>query len=346
MVEHTHTHLETPDTPLIIPTSETAKRMSNACVVFLETLRPHLLEKIEIAFKDSERLRWHYVPLEMWDRKGVSIKELNEKERKAAFNLLSSGLSKKGYQKATAIIDLETTLGGLERATGATRLVRDPERYFFSVFGDPTDKKPWGWRVEGHHVSLHFTVVNQVLTSPYPSFFGSNPAEVRQGPKKGLRILSEEEDLARKLLSNLNADQKRKAIINSTAPADILTRDVPKVEFEIVEGLAAESMTAGQRETLMNLIHEYVDRMPEEVARAEVRKLRDTDLNDIHFAWAGAEAPGKPHYYRLHGPFLFVEYDNTQNNANHIHSVWRHLNDDFGIDLLRYHYQHKKHHDR
>ena len=340
MTEHTHTAA-----PLIIPASERAERMATACINFLETLTPALRRKAEIAFEESERLRWHYIPLEMWERGGVSIGEMNEKQREAAFSLLACGLSEKGYQKATKIMNLETTLGELERAEGTTRLVRDPERYFFSVFGDVANNKPWGWRAEGHHVSLHYTVVNRELISPYPSFFGSNPAEVRHGPKKGLRILSAEEDLARQLLGSFNPDQKRKAIINATAPADILTRDVPKVELDAVEGLAAESMTTGQRETLVKLIHEYVERLPEEIAAAEIRKLRDAKINEIHFAWAGAEERGKPHYYRMHGPFFFVEYDNTQNDANHIHTVWRHLDDDFGVDLLRLHYRNANHHD-
>lgn len=341
MTEHTHTTLST---PVMIPASETAERMKTACVSFLETLTPDLRRKAEFTFEDGERQRWHYIPLEMFDRKGVYLKEMNEKQRQAAFNLIACGLSQKGYLKATSIIDLESTLGELERSEGTARLVRDPDLYAFSVFGDPTNHEPWGWRAEGHHISLHFTVVNRELIAPTPFFFGSNPAEVRQGPQKGLRILSAEEDLARQLLASLNTDQKRKTVINATAPADILTRDVAKVEFGAAEGLAAESLTTGQREVLSRLIQEYIDRLPDELAKIEDQKLRDAGINDIHFVWAGAEVRDKPHYYRLHGPFFFVEYDNTQNDANHIHTVWRHLEDDFGFDLLRLHYQHGHHH--
>ena len=226
---------------------------------------------------------------------------------------------------------------------GVAQLARDPELYAFSVFGDPTNHGPWGWRAEGHHVSLHFTVVNRELITPNPFFFGANPAEVRHGPDKGLRILSAEEDLARQLLGSLNSDQKNKTVINETAPADILTRDVPKVELGAAEGLAVESMTTGQREVLVQLIDTYIDRLPEQLAKIEGQKLRDADINDIHFAWAGPANRGEPHYYRLHGPFFFVEYDNTQNDANHIHTVWRHIEDDFGIDLLRSHYQNGHH---
>ena len=343
MTEHTHAHNDAP-TSTVIPASETAERMAVACANFLDTLTPELRRKTEFAFEDGERQRWHYIPREMFDRKGVYLQEMNQRQRDAAFNLLATGLSRTGYQKATAIIDLEATLGEQERMEGVAQLARDPELYAFSVFGDPTNHGPWGWRAEGHHVSLHFTVVNRELITPNPFFFGSNPAEVRHGPDKGMRILSAEEDLARQLLGSLNSDQKSKTVINETAPADILTRDVPKVQLDAAEGLAVESMTTGQREVLVQLIGTYIDRLPEQLAKIEGKKLRDAGISDIHFAWAGPANRGQPHYYRLHGPFFFVEYDNTQNNANHIHTVWRHIEDDFGIDLLRSHYQNGHHH--
>ena len=342
-VAHTHTHSERK--PLFIPASETASRMAQAAGNFLDTLTPPLREQAALPFDGNERFRWHYIPIEMWEREGVSLKELNTKQQEAAFALMESGLSVKGYQKARAIINLETTLGEIEKAAGEARLMRDPSLYFFTVFGDPTGNGAWGWRAEGHHVSLNFTVVNRELISPNPFFFGSNPAEVPEGEKKGLRVLSAEEDAARQLLASLNNTQKGQTIINTEAPSDILTRDVPKVEFEAVEGLAAESMETHQRQLLMDLVHEYIDRLPDEIAQIELRKLREGSVNDIHFAWAGGETLKTPHYYRLHGPFFFVEYDNTQNNANHIHSVWRHIEDDFGVDLLRLHYNKSNHHD-
>jgi hypothetical protein len=197
--------------------------------------------------------------------------------------------------------------------------------------------------VEGHHISLHFTVVREVLVAPNPFFFGANPAEVRYGSQKGLRILSGEEDVARELLTSLVRDQKSKAIISATAPADIITRATPKVELRAAQGLAGELMTSGQREILVKLIHEYIDRLPEELARIEMLKLHKAGVNDVHFAWAGPEPRNKPHYYRLHGSFFFVEYDNTQNDANHIHTVWRHLEGDFGLDLLSLHYTNGHH---
>ena len=338
MAEHTHHH-QHESTPLIIPALETAEEMSKACVRFLETLSPDLRRKAEIPFDQGERLRWHFVPIDMFERKGVLIQEMNQEQRDVAFKLLATGLSEKGYQKATAIIDLEAILGDIERAQGTYSHPRGPELYFFTVFGDPDGSQPWGWRVEGHHVSLHFTIVNRKLISPNPSFFGSNPGEVKQGEHKGLRILSTEEDLARSLLKSLTPDQRSKTIINADAPHDILTRDNPRVEIQHAEGIAIESLSTAQRQMTMDLISEYVDRMPDQLAGIERKKLQHADLNAIHFAWAGGEERGQPHYYRLHGHSFFVEYDNVQNNANHIHSIWRHLDDDFGLDLLQYHHQ-------
>ena len=182
---HTHTHSERK--PLFIPASETAARMAQAAGNFLDTLTPPLREKAALPFDGNERFRWHYIPIEMWEREGVSLKELNTNQQEAAFALMESGLSVKGYQKARAIINLETTLGEIEQAAGEARLMRDPSLYFFTVFGDPTGNGAWGWRAEGHHVSLNFTVVNRELISPNPFFFGSNPAEVPEGEKKGLR---------------------------------------------------------------------------------------------------------------------------------------------------------------
>ena len=339
MVVHEHTK------PIVIPASETAEQMTQAAVNFLGILSPTLREKASQPFDGNERFRWHYIPIEMWERQGVSLKELNAKQQEAAFSLMQSGLSSDGYQKARAIINLESILGEIEKTDGEARLERNPEYYYFTVFGDPTGNGAWGWRAEGHHVSLNFTVVNKELISPNPFFFGSNPAEVPQGDKKGLRVLFAEEDLARQLLTSLTPHQKTIAVIDTDAPSDILTRNAPKVEFEAVEGLPVETMQTHQRDLLMQVVHEYINRLPDEIAEIERRKLRESSVNDIHFAWAGGEERKMPHYYRIHGPFFFVEYDNTQNNANHIHSVWRHIEDDFGVDLLRLHYNKSDHHE-
>jgi len=328
-----------PITPLITAQSETAEIMKIACERFLDSLTPALRQKAHFTFDSPERRRWHYVPREMFDRKGVSLKEMNSRQSRTAFKLLAGGLSHTGYGKVTAIMALEKTLGEIEQLLGAARLVRDPQLYYFSVFGDPTGGKPWGWRVEGHHISLNFTIAGSEWIAPNPLFLGANPAEVQSGPQKGLRILEKEEDLARNLLAALNIEQKRITIISPDAPPDILSRALPKVELAAAEGLATAAMTPKQREILARLIHVYLHRLPQALAAVELRKLNAAGLDAVHFAWAGPQDRGKPHYYRLQGPFFLVEYDNTQNNANHIHTVWRNLKNDFGEDCLRLHYQ-------
>ena len=345
MSEHHHSALDGDQNHQLLPASEISEKIKVACMKFLEGLTPEQRNKSELSFDVNDRFRWHFVPVEMFPRQGLPLKEMNETQREDAFQLLATSLSAKGYEKAQAIINLETILGRIEQAEGGGRLARDPEQYFFTVFGDPTGNTPWGWRVEGHHVSLHYTIVNSQLISPTPSFFGANPGEGRQGEHKGLRILSSEEDLARQLLKSLTTDQQVKAVINVDAPSDILTREQPKVEIQPAEGLAMELMSTSQKEVLMALINEYIDRMPAQITQNELKKLRQTDLNQIHFAWAGGHDRGQPHYYRIHGQSFFVEYDNVQNNANHIHSIWRHLEDDFGVDLLRHHYRYGHSHE-
>src|SRR5436190_2071752 len=219
----------------------------------------------------------------------------------------------------------------------AAPIVRDSERYFFSVFGTPSGKDTWGWRVEGHHVSLHFTVVNGALVAGAPAFFGSNPAEVREGAKKGLRILGAEEDAARALLDSLDQSQRAKAIIETAAPGDMLTMANVDIKPLSPAGITAEALKPNQRDLLMKLIDVYIGFMAPDIAADRTAKLKKAGVEKIGFAWAGEAERGKKHYYRVQGPSFLIEYDNTQNDGNHIHSVWRDFDGDFGRDLLREH---------
>ncbi|PYS47859.1 MAG: hypothetical protein DMG13_26845 [Acidobacteria bacterium] len=257
-------------------------------------------------------------------------------------DLLKSALSQRGYMTAAAIMDLETTLGDIERRArqsgqAAESMVRDPEKYYFSVFGKPSTKETWGWRVEGHHVSLHFTVVNGNLVASSPSFFGSNPAEIREGPKKGLRLLGDQEDAARALLMALDESQRRKAIIQNVALDEIVTANKVDISPLSPVGITAAAMTPQQRDLLMKLVNIYTSKMADDIAAERIAKLQKAGIEKIAFAWAGATERGKKHYYRIQGPTFLVEHDNTQNDGNHVHSVWRDFNGDFGRDLLREH---------
>jgi len=299
---------------------------------FLASLTPEQAQKARFTFADDERLNWHFIPKE---RKGLPLREMTPPQKHLAMSLLNSALSQRGFTKATSIMSLEDILRQLEKDDGERR---NPEKYYFSIFGDPSEKGTWGFRVEGHHLSLNFTLINgRVVGSP--NFYGTNPAEVREGPRKGLRVLHAEEDLGRDLLASLTPEQKGVAIIDKEAYKDILTMASRKASIEgPPKGLQATKLNARQRTLLNTLIEEYTRNMPDDVAQAREALIKKAG-NDIFFAWAGVEQKGGPHYYRIQAPDFLIEYDNTQNGANHIHSVWREFKGDWGDDLLAQHYK-------
>lgn len=316
--------------------------MADAATKFLATLSPEQKKLATFPFDSSEREHWGWLPSEMFPRNGLTIGAMTEPQRNAAHDLLKAGLSQKGYLTATSIMQLEDVLRVIEDAGGgdATQgrhMERNPVKYFVSVFGTPSPRGSWGWRVEGHHVSLNFTIVNGTFMAATPQFFGSNPAEVRAGPKKGLRILAEEEDSARVLLMALDQSQRTKAVINTTAPNDIVTNNLVKIDPLAPAGVSAAELQPSQRELLMHVIDAYASAMAPDIAADRLEKIRKAGIEKVGFAWAGEAERGKKHYYRVQGPTFLIEFDNTQNDANHIHSVWRDFNGDFGRDLLREH---------
>jgi len=306
--------------------------MTQAAQHFLASLTPEQRAKTTFTFQEDERLNWHYIPKE---RKGLPLLEMTMPQKALAHALLSAGLSQQGYIKAVTIMSLDDVLRIMENDDGNRR---NPEKYYFSVFGEPSDTGTWGFRVEGHHLSQNFTVVNGKVADT-PSFFGANPAEVREGPRKGLRTLAAEEDLGRDLLESLSADEKKIAIVTPDAYKDILTEASRKAALAgQPSGLSAAKMNKKQFDLLQTLISSYAQNVPEQMAQARMEQLKKAGTN-VFFAWAGVEERGGPHYYRIQTPTFLIEYDNTQNNANHIHSVWRDFNGDFGLDLLAMHYQ-------
>jgi hypothetical protein len=324
-----------------IASERSASSMASAANKFLAGLTPELRQQATFPIDSAELTRWHYVPAQQFPRNGVPIRAMNETQRALAQELLKTGLSARGYTQATTImVDLETILKAMENGSA----MRDPEQYCFSVFGTPGAKGVWGWRVNGHHLSLHFNIGNGSVVASAPTFFGSNPAEVRvEGPKKGLRVLGDREDSARALLEALDATQRTTATIEAVAPNDIVTRTAAKVDPLSPTGLGAAAMTAKQRELLMAVIETYTASMAPDIAAERLAELRKAGLEKIAFAWAGETERGKKHYYRIQGPTFLIEYDNTQNDGNHVHSVWRDFYGDFGRDLLREHVQGVQH---
>jgi hypothetical protein len=316
-----------------------AAAMTAAAAKWLEGLTPEQRTQATFPNDAEEKVRWNFIPTNMFPRKGVPLKEMTEPQRKLAHELLKAGLSQKGYLTATTIMELETILHGIENSGGRKgQNVRDPELYFFTIFGTPSPKSVWGWRVEGHHVSLHFTIANNTAVANTPAFFGTNPADVRvEGPKKGLRLLGSMEDAARALLGTLDETQRAAAIYDKVAPTDIVTRTTVAIEPLAPGGVAAATLTPAQRDLLQKLIETYTAQMADDVGAERLAKIRQAGLEKVTFAWAGETEPGKKHYYRIQGPTFLVEYDNTQNDGNHVHSVWRDFTGDFGRDLLREH---------
>jgi len=251
---------------------------------------------------------------------------------------MQTGLSEEAGKQARLIMNHELILGPLEVENNRVTYPRDPLLYSWTIFGDPAGSDPWGWRVEGHHVSLHYSIWQDRVLSMTPFFFGANPARVPKGAQEGMRILSNRQDLAFELMNSMDKNQLSKAIIYDDAPSDILTFNSSQVSLPKEEGLSATQMSGAQKEVLTGLISEYVTRIRPDLAQERLDYiLNDGGIDRIHIAWGGPVDMGQPHYYRLHGGKFVVEYDNRQDGANHIHSVWRDVANDFAGDVLREH---------
>lgn len=339
------------------PVGSTVKKMREAVTEFLNALTSRLRDRAVIPFDAwEERSNFHFFPTRndsvkesglLWhERKGVSLKEMSQVQRLAAHATLRIALSTQGYLKASSIMMLEDILRETEIALGGSPYVplRDPELYFFTVFGDPAADAPWGWRVEGHHLSVNFTCASDELFALTPTFMGTRPATVKHGKHIGLSILAAEAELGRELIRSLNRQQLGQAIIDANAPQEIVTGNSRKVSLGSTSGIPFSRMTSDQGNLAMRLVEEYVNNWRTDLALRELERIRSSGIERLHFAWAGSLDLGKPHYYRIHGPELLIEYDNIQNNANHIHTVYRNLKNDFGVDVLRRHYEKSGHH--
>lgn len=283
---------------------------------------------------DIERRRWFYTPT---DHGGLTFHQQQPGQQQAAMRLLASGLSEPGYVTVATVIGLENVLNKDEGFGAGARpeRYRDPGRYYLRVFGVPGDSGAWGWRFGGHHVSLNFLVVDGGLVATTPCFLGANPAT---SPLLGgvlHRPLGGVEDLARELVRSLHPDLAHRAVLPGAPPPDLVTSNLPAITPGAPEGVRASDLDRGQREVLRALLASYFDRVPP--AASPLRGYDDAALDAVHFAWAGPTEPGTSHYYRVQGPRLLIEWDNTPRNGNHAHSVWRDPDADFGMDVLRQH---------
>ena len=315
--------------------------MAKAADVFLQTLSEKQKVKIRFGFNEEERYNWHYIPR---SRKGLTLNEMTGQQIKDALALLHTALSDTGFNKANSIMQLENVLREVEsRPSNDTH--RDPGNYSFSIFGNPATDAIWGWRLEGHHIAFNFSSEDNRLVSGTPSFFGSNPGVVLSGSEKGKYILKDEAELGFALLHSLNKEQMDKAIISNEAPGEILTAASRQAMINDPKGILYNELESPQQKIFLQLLSIYIHRYTRFFAEGMMKEIEEAGLNNLRFAWAGDQQPGvgHPHYYRIQGPTIIIEYDNTQNNANHIHTVIRDLKNDFGGDELLKHYKNDQH---
>ena len=310
---------------------------------FLDSLSAMQKAVSVYSFDTEKRLEWHYFPdggyqgAYGYARPGIGYKYMDDKQEKLAHNLLRAGLSDRGFTKVQGVIRLEEILRLLENDTSGNR---DREKYYYAIFGTPSASGTWGWRLEGHHLSLNFTIQDGKLVSATPAFFGANPHEVRRGPEKGLRVLGAEEDKAKQLLQSLESAQREHAVVQHVAYRDILSFVDQRARLvNEPPGLPAAELTDDQYQALRSLVNEYAANGSVTITKGRMDRFDVAPREKIHFAWAGGTEPGEGVYYRVQTPDFLIEYANTQNRANHSHTVWRDWNGDFGHDVLAAHYQ-------
>jgi hypothetical protein len=323
------------------PPSTVAVKMRESAERLLAALPERQRRTAMRPFDDRDRVDWHYTP---HSRNGISLKELDPGNRDAVHALLKTALSAVGYRKVVNIIELELVLREME----TFGLMRDPERYHLTFYGTPSRTDRWGWRFEGHHLSLNFTLAGERLVVDTPSFFGANPATVPSGPKKGLRTLGEEHDAGWAVLDSLSDAQRRDAVISTRTYGDIVTSNKEKVEPLDASGILGSKLDERQRALLWKIVELYASSFEPGLANARLDRARHGGIENLRFGWAGSTTRGAPHYYRVQGTLFLIEYDASQDGGNHIHTVWRDFAGDFGRnlsstsafgrDLLRDHY--------
>ncbi|MFO1020460.1 MAG: DUF3500 domain-containing protein [Planctomycetales bacterium] len=313
------------------PVDNSGAKMGAAAKKFLASLTPDQKSRAQFGSYDPERTNWHFIPR---PRKGVPLKELEGDSLKSALELIQTGLSPAGYDQALNIMSLEEVLYLLEPGDRAERRERrDPKKYYLSVFGTLEDSGDrWGWRLEGHHLSLNYTIENNKVVSSTPEFFGANPGMIDAGPKRMIRVLAPEEDIARQLLKACTPEQMQVALINKKAPNEIRSPGELHGDISNPVGLEYSAMSEDQKKILGQLLDEYLKNMPSRIEEVRRKEISTAGMEKIKFAWWGGTERNEPHYYRVQGPTFLIEYNNVQNDANHVHSVWRNVSGDFALD--------------
>jgi hypothetical protein len=323
--------------------------MRSAASALLDSLGEDLRQQASFDLNDEERKKWSNLPATVFKREGVSFGEMTPKQRVLTHHLIQSPLSSQGYLKAAGIMRVDEIL---KEMAASSRPGEPPmfgqELYWIGIFGDPAKDKAWGWQLDGHHLALNFTVIGDEI-SVTPVFLGSDPAEIRTDLDTGWYVLAKEDSRGRRLFDSLDGSQKARVLLKGATPRDVIAGPGRADRLKTIHGLPAAEMTAAQRGLLMLLLHEYLNNLEPDLATVQADRIARAGDENLHFSWSGTEA-GKPYYYRIHGPTILIEFDNSyapgrqQGPVNHIHTVWRDIEHDYGEDLLRKHYEKSPHH--
>lgn len=328
------------------PHDEAAARESIALITaaaanFLDSLSPEQVARARYVFDDEKRLVYRIIPFSI---PGLQLGEMTEGQKALVHALLSSSLSAAGYQKAASIVRLEEILVALESAGGRANPAHGAEKYSVAVFGEPSADGAWSWRIHGHHLYLAFTFIDGRFFASGPAFLGAEPHRVMEGPNAGWRILADEEDLGRAMMNALSPDERAKATLSPEVPRDLFSGSYPEFSLEgPPKGIAWRELSIEKRQKLRALVTEYVANVPPALQASRWDRIEAGGWDNIHFAWMGSIAPEARNYYRVQGPEFLIEYCAVALTENHVHTVWREFNGDFGRDLLREHYQQNPH---
>lgn len=321
--------------------AEAIERMADSARNFLNSLSPEKVSQARYVFDDEKRTVYRIIPFSI---PGLQLHEMAPGQKALVHALLNSSLSAAGYQKTVSIIRLEEILVKLEEERGTTNPAHGAEKYSVAVFGEPSAEGTWSWRIHGHHLYLAFTIVEGRFVATGPSFLGAEPHEVTDGGQKGWRVLADEEDLGRGLVNALSSEQRETAVVAKEVPRDLFSGSYSEFSLEgPPKGIAYRDLKREHQLMLRELVMEYVNNLPQELRHSRLDRIEAGGWNNVHFAWMGSIAPGARNYYRVQGPEFLIEYCAVALTENHVHTVWREFNGDFGRDLLKEHYEQYAH---
>jgi hypothetical protein len=332
---------------------EFKNEIKQSAITIIDSLTMLQKKRAMLNFNDTARVKWNNLPVGLRARAGINIGSMADEQRRLVHRMLSASLSSQGYLKATSIMHLDNLLNMYVDTLHSRKEMNDTlyqfmrdlkwshQNYYLAFFGNPATDKDWGYKLEGHHLSVNFTFHDQEL-SVTPMFVGTDPAEYPILEYAGWRVLSKEEDFGLKLIKMLSEKQKQKATMSKEVPGDIITSAESGKRLVDYWGIKGSELNASQQEVLKSIVREFVFNLVYEKATEEYGKILKAGVQNIYFGWIGSYEEKEPHYYILNGPTFLIEFDNNggpRKAANHIHAIWREKGNEFGEDVLKKHYE-------